>query len=238
MFSCWNTHTVIKWDTMRQRKKTCYNRWRDMNKKMMKHILEYVVQIHIQFNIVSQSNKCFEQKYWLLDGINIMTLFKNDTKRKPLLDEMNVFPISVSLCMFVWGFFFLFAFESWLTDRDPFISQSKHFGNISYTCFKSLAAFGLWNWQSAGKNGNTESIVSDCVEKITDVMSKCGNVYANVWVCGLCYSAAHIIIQNRIKFTSFSYLLISLKWMLLVKGVDAKLRNQLNEISNANDEID
>lgn len=151
MFSCWNTHTVIKWDTMRQRKKTCYNRWRDMNKKMMKHILEYVVQIHIQFNIVSQSNKCFEQKYWLLDGINIMTLFKNDTKRKPLLDEMNVFPISVSLCMFVWGFFFLFAFESWLTDRDPFISQSKHFGNISYTCFKSLAAFGLWNWQSAGE---------------------------------------------------------------------------------------
>lgn len=163
---------------------------------------------------------------------------KMTQKENPFSMKWMSFP-SPSLCVCLCEvFFFLFAFESWLTDRDPFISQSKHFGNITYTCFKSLAAFGLWNWQSAGKNGNTESIVSDCVEKITDVMSKCGNVYANVWVCGLCYSAAHIIIQNRIKFTSFSYLLISLKWMLLVKGVDAKLRNQLNEISNANDEID
>lgn len=118
-----------------------------------------MLRIHAQFNVVSQSNKCFEQKYWLLDGINIMTLFKSGTERKPPSWWNECFRRSSQSPVRMWRrVFSSFAFESWLTDKDPFISQSKHFANISYTCFKSLAALGFMELTKSGVRGRQKSV--------------------------------------------------------------------------------
>lgn len=168
MFACYKTYSNKMSHRARRREMTGHEHW--TRRWWWNTIYRVVCYVFIHnsmlcHNPINALNKNID---YLMASIS-WPFLKVAPKGSPLLDEMNAldFPLT-PLCEC-----FSVAFESWQTDRDPFISQSKHFANISYTCFKSLLLLLVYGIDKVGegemgKNRNIRNqLCCDCAEMIT-----------------------------------------------------------------------